>query len=82
FPLWNSPFPFPFLPPFPIFKLLRKSRFLFMGDDLCSYDRLKKSGHTKEKSREKGEGDGKSVPEEKSEEGCGESPLTVCSNVM
>ncbi|MBO5343515.1 MAG: hypothetical protein J6A57_03630, partial [Ruminococcus sp.] len=55
---------------------------MFMGDDLCSYDRSKKSGHIKEKSREKGEGDGKSDPEEKSEEGCGESPLTACAIVM
>ena len=54
FPLWNSLFPFPILPPFPIFKLLRKSRFLFMGDDLCSYDRSKKSGHTKKKVGKRG----------------------------
>ena len=47
-----------------------------MGDNLCSYDRSKKSGHTKEKSREKGVGDGKRVPEGKPEEG-GEYPTFV-----
>ena len=36
----------------------------------------------KEKSREKGEGDGKRVPEGKPKEGCGESPLTACAIVM
>ena len=58
-------FPFPLSPSLSDFYTFTVISFLFMGDDLCPYDRSKKSGHTKEKSREKGEGDGKRVPEGK-----------------
>ncbi|MBO5343769.1 MAG: hypothetical protein J6A57_04915, partial [Ruminococcus sp.] len=66
----------PFSLPFRFLNFFINLVFLFASYDLYSYDRSKKSGYTKEKSREKGEGDGKRVPEGKPEEG-GEFPTFV-----